>query len=84
MIDNPDSGRPRPVEHSLNSVILQKALEMLSGEQRDVIVMRFITGMSIAEVARSLHKSEDAVKGLQRRALSNLRSVLSDWEIHYA
>jgi RNA polymerase sigma-70 factor (ECF subfamily) len=63
---------------------LRQALELLSGDQRDVIVMRFITGMPIAEVARTLHKSEDAVKGLQRRALANLRDVLTDWEIHYA
>jgi RNA polymerase sigma-70 factor, ECF subfamily len=84
VMDNPIHGRSRPVEHSLNSVTLQQALEMLSGEQRDVVVMRFITGMSIAEVASTLHKSEDAVKGLQRRALTNLRSVLTDWEIHYA
>jgi RNA polymerase sigma-70 factor (ECF subfamily) len=84
VMDNPLHGRSRPVEHSLNSVTLQQALEMLSGEQREVIVMRFITGMSIAEVARALHKTEDAVKGLQRRALSNLRSVLAGWEIDYA
>lgn len=84
VMDNSQHSRSRPVEHSLNSVTLQQALEMLSGEQRDVVVMRFIVGMSIAEVARALHKSEDAVKGLQRRALMNLRSVLTDWEIHYA
>ena len=83
-MDTPLHSRTRPVEHSLNSVTLQQALEMLSGEQKDVVVMRFIAGMSIAEVARALHKSEDAVKGLQRRALSNLRGVLTEWEIHYA
>ncbi len=84
MADLPIHDQPRPVEGSLNSVTLQQALEMLSSEQRDVVVMRFVTGMSITEVAHTLNKSEDAIKGLQRRALSNLRSVLSDWEIHYA
>ena len=83
MID-PQATRSRPVEHSLNSVTLQKALDLLAGEQRDVIVMRFITGMPITEVAQTLNKSEDAVKGLQRRALTNLRNVLTDWEIPYA
>ncbi|MBE0695849.1 MAG: hypothetical protein IH586_02910, partial [Anaerolineaceae bacterium] len=47
-------------------------------------VMRFISEMSIAEVAQTIHKSEDAVKGLQRRALSSLRAVLADLEVHYA
>ena len=84
LVEDPQNIRSRPVEHSLNSVTLQKALELLSSEQRDVVVMRFITGMPIAEVAQALHKSEDAVKGLQRRALTQLKNVLVDWEIHYA
>ena len=45
---------------------LRRALAQLGEEQRDVVVMRFIEGMSIVEVAATLHKSEDAVKGLQR------------------
>jgi RNA polymerase sigma-70 factor (ECF subfamily) len=84
LMTDPQSSRSRPVEHSLTSVTLQKALDLLSGEQHDVIVLRFIAGMPIFEVAQALHKSEDAVKGLQRRALANLRDVLADWEINYA
>lgn len=83
-MEDPQATRARPVEHSLNSVTLHNALDLLNDEQRDVIVMRFITGLPISEVAQTLHKSEDAVKGLQRRALANLRDVLSDWEITYA
>ncbi|RPJ46831.1 MAG: sigma-70 family RNA polymerase sigma factor, partial [Chloroflexi bacterium] len=82
IMDNPPSPPSRPVEHSLNDVTLQNALEQLSDEQRDVIVMRFITGMPISDVAQALHKSEDAIKGLQRRALANLRDVLVDWEVN--
>lgn len=84
IMENPQTERSRPVEHSLNSVTLRKALDLLSGEQRDVIVMRFITGMPISEVAQALNKSEDAVKGLQRRALANLRELLTEWEVTYA
>jgi RNA polymerase sigma-70 factor, ECF subfamily len=84
LMEHPINPPTRPVERSLNSVTLQKALDHLSGEQRDVIVMRFITGMPISDVAQALNKSEDAVKGLQRRALSTLRDVLVDWEVKYA
>ncbi len=84
VMEDPQEPPSRPVEHSLNSVTLQKALDLLSIEQRDVIVMRFITGLTIAEVAQALHKSEDAVKALQRRALAKLREVLTDWEVSYA
>ena len=71
-------------ERSLNSVTLRQALNRLTSEQRDVIVLRFVAGMPIAEVAQALNKSEDAIKGLQRRGLAELRQVLSDWEVTYA
>lgn len=75
---------PQNVERSLTSVTLRQALNRLSSEQRDVIVLRFVAGMPIAEVAQTLNKSEDAIKGLQRRGLLALREVLSDWEVLYA
>jgi RNA polymerase sigma-70 factor (ECF subfamily) len=64
----------------LTSEGLRKALLKLNDEQRDVIILRFVAGMPIAEVAQSLNKSEDAVKGLQRRALISLRGILAGWE----
>lgn len=84
MMEEMTSTRARPVEYTLNSMTLNQAINRLSGEQRDVIVLRFISGMPIAQVAQTLNKSEDAVKGLQRRALMTLRDVLADWEVHYA
>jgi DNA-directed RNA polymerase specialized sigma24 family protein len=48
-----------------------------------VIVLRFVAAMPVTEVAQALHKSEDAVKGLQRRALIALRDLLNDWEVVY-
>jgi RNA polymerase sigma-70 factor (ECF subfamily) len=71
------------VERRLNSETLAKALGKLTEEQRDVIIMRFVSGMPIAETANALHKSEDAVKGLQRRALIALRDILEDLEVAY-
>ncbi len=72
------------VDHRLTSQTLVQALDHLSEDQRDVVVLRFIAGMPIAEVAQSLSKSEDAIKGLQRRALIALRQILNQWEITYA
>jgi RNA polymerase sigma-70 factor (ECF subfamily) len=60
---------------------LAAALAQLGDDQRDVILLRFISGLPIAETARALHKSEDAVKGLQRRALDALRQHLADKEV---
>ncbi len=70
------------VEDNLTSARLVSALEQLNETYRDVIVLRFVSGLPIAQVARTLHKSEDSIKGLQRRALSSLREILSDAEVH--
>jgi RNA polymerase sigma-70 factor (ECF subfamily) len=55
----------------------------LTGDQCDVIVLRFVANMPITQVAQTLHKSEDSIKGLQRRGLIALREILSDWEVTY-
>lgn len=75
---------PATVERGLTHEALRRAMQKLSEDQRDVIVLRFVAGMPITEVAQALNKSEDAVKGLQRRALAALRGILSDWEVSYA
>jgi RNA polymerase sigma-70 factor (ECF subfamily) len=68
---------------SLNDQALQVALEALQGTQREVIIMRFILDMPLQEVASTMGKSEDAVKGLQRRGLLSLRKILADMEVYY-
>jgi RNA polymerase sigma-70 factor (ECF subfamily) len=72
------------VEHNLNSTLLRQALEKLNTAQREVIVLRFVAGMPISQVAQTLRKSEDTVKGLQRRGLATLRKILDDGEMSYA
>ncbi len=71
------------VERGLTHQTLRKALRGLSEEQRDVLILRFLVGMPIAETALALHKSQDAVKGLQRRALQSLKEILLEWEVPY-
>ena len=71
------------IDQELTSEKLRRALIDLPDNQRDVIVMRFISGMPIVEVAQVLHKSEDSIKGLQRRALLALREILVEWEVTY-
>ena len=75
----PDS-EPQPeaaFEKNLTHAALQLGLAQLSSEQSDVIILRFILEMPIAQVALVLGKSEDAVKGLQRRSLLALRENMS-------
>jgi RNA polymerase sigma-70 factor (ECF subfamily) len=50
---------------------------LLNDQQRQVILLRFLEGMSIAETALIMEKSEGAIKALQHRSLESLRRYLS-------
>jgi RNA polymerase sigma-70 factor, ECF subfamily len=60
------SGRERFAE-------LRIALDTLPPEQRDVIVLRFLIGLTPREVAERMGRSENAVHGLQHRGRRSLR-----------
>lgn len=53
-----------------------EALDALTTEQRDVVLLRFLADLSVREVARILGKNEGAVKTLTRRALARLQEHL--------
>lgn len=63
-------------ERALERGQLQVALKHLTGEQRQVIVLKFIQGFDNRSVGRIMGRSEGAVKSLQHRALGALRRVL--------
>jgi RNA polymerase sigma-70 factor (ECF subfamily) len=54
------------------------ALQYLTPLQQQVIALRFLEGMSQAEVAQIVNRTVGAVKGLQHRALNALRSILEE------
>ena len=53
------------------------ALWHLTAEQRQVIILKYLEGMSNEEVAATLNKPVGAVKSLQHRALEALRRMLT-------
>jgi len=53
-----------------------EALNLLTEDQQQVISLRFIAGLSTADVAQMMGKTEGAVKALQHRALASLRRLL--------
>ena len=52
---------------------IKAGLAHLTPEQREVIVLRFLEGKSLAETAAAVGRNEDAVKKLQARGLASLR-----------
>lgn len=53
--------------------IVHHAIETLPEEQKKVIQLRLLEGMSIKEAADLMKKTEGALKMLQQRALQNIR-----------
>jgi RNA polymerase sigma-70 factor (ECF subfamily) len=66
------------VERQLTVERVESALEALDPIQRDVVVLRFLVGLSLREVAAALTKSVAAVKSLQHRGLVALRVALDE------
>ena len=60
-----------------------EGVRRLRGNQREVIVMRFVDGLSYPDIARVLDKSIGAVRVIQYRALSALRRRMEDDLGHY-
>lgn len=68
------------IEGALVRAELSLALENITKEQRQVVLLKFFGGLSNAEVARIIRKPEGAVKALQHRALASLRRIMGTEE----
>jgi RNA polymerase sigma-70 factor (ECF subfamily) len=64
------------VDRRLSADCLAVAMERLTCEQRQVILLKFIEDLNNTQVARLMSKSEGAIKSLQHRALHALRRAL--------
>ncbi len=53
------------------------AITLLPEDHQQVIILRFIEGLSYSEVAQIIKKSEGACRMIQHRALKNLAQLLS-------
>jgi len=62
------------------SIALREALETLPEEQREVIVLRHLVGLSPGEIAGRMGKSEPSIHGLHHRGRGALRTALSEMD----
>ncbi|WP_141015292.1 sigma-70 family RNA polymerase sigma factor [Nocardioides sambongensis] len=76
--DASTEGPEAAVLASLTNEILLDALKELPNEQRDCLVMRFLQGLSIAETAAALGRSDGAIKQLQLRGVRNLAKLMPE------
>ncbi len=76
--DDATEGPEESVLASLTNEVLLKALCELPPEQKDCLIMRFLQGMSIAETAQVLGRSDGAIKQLQLRGVRNLAKLMPE------
>jgi RNA polymerase sigma factor (sigma-70 family) len=55
---------------------MTEALRLLPTRQREVIVLRYLLGLSETEVAQALHLSHGTVKTHLRRGIARLRATV--------
>jgi RNA polymerase sigma-70 factor (ECF subfamily) len=67
-------------ESQQTSLALREALQALPEDQREVVVLRHLVGLSPGEIAGRMNKSEPSVHGLHHRGRGALRTVLADRE----
>jgi RNA polymerase sigma-70 factor, ECF subfamily len=76
--DGAAEGPESTVLASLTNEALLTALKELPAEQQECLIMRFLQGLSIAETAAVLGRSDGAVKQLQLRGVRNLAKLLPE------
>jgi RNA polymerase sigma-70 factor (ECF subfamily) len=76
LVDGENNHPVKAAEESLAHECLSRALNHLTEEQRQVILLRFIENRGISELVNILGKNEGAIRSLQHRALAALHRVM--------
>ena len=79
--DPEDTGAPAPedeAEWALRRETVRAALASLSGQERDLIALKFAGGLSNGEIARVLRMSESNVGTRLHRTITKLREACHD------
>ena len=80
-VAQPEQSPVRQVERQMTSDMLLETLESLVPEQRQVIILRFLVGLSLQETADVMERTLSAVKAMQHRGLKTMRATLAQVEL---
>lgn len=70
--------QPDPAGGVLETMRVRDAIARLPGGERDVIELRFMEDLDVAQTALRLDRSEGAIRVAQHRGLQRLRALLSE------
>jgi RNA polymerase sigma-70 factor (ECF subfamily) len=75
-VERPDDGLEEDVISRLEAAGLVDAIRRLKPEQQECVLLRFLQGLSVAETAHVMGRSEGAIKQLQLRAVRALARLV--------
>ncbi|MCC7366325.1 MAG: sigma-70 family RNA polymerase sigma factor [Dehalococcoidia bacterium] len=64
------------IETTLTVAVIHQTAQQLPEAQRQVIALRFGAGLSVADTAKALNKTENNVKVLQHKAIQKLQQLV--------
>ena len=77
-----DDHRPdEEVQATFDIEVIRDALELLTDDQQQVIILKFVNGLSTEEIAQQLEKREGAIRALQMRGLQTLAKYLEEKDL---
>lgn len=77
VIDTPVEGADEEAMGNLSVEQIQELFSQLTEDQRDVLLLRIVAGLTVEEVSEVVGKRPGAVKALQRRGLAALARMIS-------
>jgi RNA polymerase sigma-70 factor (ECF subfamily) len=77
---DPSDEPHQKLDVALERQVLREALSLLTPDQRQVIVMRYLEGYDHETIAQALNKPVGAVKALQHRGIESLHRILIRYE----
>ncbi|MDD5289325.1 MAG: sigma-70 family RNA polymerase sigma factor [Dehalococcoidales bacterium] len=73
----PDDDDPADkAEKNIDLGLLTEAMKQLTPDQREVINLRFFSGLTSKETGEIMNKSDGAVREMQRAAIEKLRKIM--------
>ncbi len=75
-LDNADGAEPQPMDEEQRAAVLQ-AVGQLAAKYQEVILLRFVTGLSAVEIAVQLEEQPRTIRVWLCRAYAKLRPVLA-------
>lgn len=76
MKPDPAANVSKYIERKLEGEWVRSMLEHLTDDQREVLTLKFINGLSTKEVATVMKKKQGAIRALQMRALQALAKLM--------